>query len=358
MNGVNVFIIAEVGVNHNGSLDMALKLVEAAYKAGADAVKFQTFRASDVVTPEAVTADYQRSNTGESNQFDMIKKLELDEDAHRQIAEYAKHLGIEFFSTPFSEDAVDMLVRLGVQRIKLPSGEITNKPLLESAAATGLPLLLSSGMATLDELQRAVGWIVAKRKACGFGETKAQDLSLFHCTSAYPAPPDSLNLRAILTIAKATGFPVGYSDHSQGMEAALASVALGATVIEKHLTLDCDLPGPDHKASAEPKEFSAMVRAIRLVSAMLGDGVKRPTLAEMNTRDVARRSVVLAHDLPAGHVLTSADLVLRRPGTGISPEYLECLEGRVLVQDLVSHTILSWDMIKNGQKDRDCHQNE
>ena len=172
-----------------------------------------------------------------------------------------------------------MLVRLGVKRIKLPSGEVTNKPLLECAAATGLPLLLSSGMATLQELQRAIGWIADKRRACGFGDTGPADLGLFHCTSAYPAPPESLNLRAITTIAQATGLPVGYSDHSQGAEAALAAVALGATVIEKHLTLDHALPGPDHRASAEPQEFAAMVRGIRLVSSMLGDGIKRPTEA-------------------------------------------------------------------------------
>ena len=349
MTNSNVFIIAEAGVNHNGSLDLALQLVDAAHAAGADAVKFQTFYARDVVTPDAATADYQRNNTGDTNQFEMIHKLELDEEAHRQIAAHAKMRGIEFFSTPFSEDAVAMLMRLGVKRIKLPSGEITNKPLLECAAATGLPLLLSSGMATLAELQRAISWIAAKRMACGFGETRARDLSLFHCTSAYPAPPEALNLRAIVTIAKATGLPVGYSDHSQGVEAALASVALGATVIEKHITLNHHLPGPDHSASAEPQEFAAMVRAIRVVSAMLGDGIKLPTAAEMNTRDVARRSVVLARALPAGHLLTSEELVLRRPGIGIPPEYLESLRGRILARDLPAYTTLQWDMIDGGE---------
>ena len=348
MTAPHVFVIAEAGVNHNGRLDLALQLVEAAHAAGADAVKFQTFRAGDVVTPDAATADYQRTNTGDTNQFDMIRKLELDEDAHRQIAAHAKKVGIEFFSTPFSEEAVALLVRLGVKRIKLPSGEVTNKPLLECAAATGLPLLLSSGMATLAELQRAIGWIADKRRACGFGETGPQDLSLFHCTSAYPAPPEALNLKAIRTIAQATGLPTGYSDHSQGAEAALASVALGATVIEKHLTLDHNLPGPDHRASAEPDEFAAMVRGIRLVSAMLGDGVKQPTAAEMNTRDVARRSVVLARALPAGHVLAASDLVLRRPGTGIAPEFLDGLAGRKLARALPAHTTLGWDMIEGG----------
>lgn len=346
MSSPHVFVIAEAGVNHNGSLDLALELVDAACKAGADAVKFQTFRASDVVTPDAATADYQRTNTGETNQFDMIRKLELDEGEHRQIAEHAERRGIEFFSTPFSEEAVAMLVRLGVRRIKLPSGEVTNKPLLECAAATGLPLLLSSGMATLEELQRAIEWIAAaRRRTFAGGDTGKADLCLFHCTSAYPAPPESLNLKAITTIARATGLPVGYSDHSQGLEAALAAVALGATVIEKHLTLDHDLPGPDHRASAEPQEFAAMVCGIRLVSQMLGDGVKQPSAAEMNTRDVARRSVVLARALPAGHVLAAGDLVLRRPGTGVAPEHLDALLGRHLARDTLANVPFTWDML-------------
>ncbi len=346
MSAQPVFIIAEAGVNHNGSLDLALRLIDAAHDAGADAVKFQTFRAGDVVTPDAVTADYQRSNTGETNQFEMIKKLELDEDAHRQLAQHAQAIGIEFFSTPFSHDAVDMLVRLGVRRIKLPSGEITNKPLLERAAATGLPLLLSTGMSTLDEVRRAVGWIADCRAASGFGATGAQQLSLLHCTSAYPAPADALNLRAIATLAQALGLPVGYSDHSRGMEAALAAVALGATVIEKHLTLDNNLPGPDHRASAEPRDFAAMVRGIRAVSAMLGDGIKQPQPIERNTLDVARRSVVVVRALPKGHVLVADDLALRRPGTGIAPEHGDALIGRVLARELPAHTTLEWAMLE------------
>lgn len=339
-----VFVIAEAGVNHNGSLDLALQLVEAARDAGADAVKFQTFRAEDVVTPQAVTADYQRSNTGETSQFEMIRKLELDEAEHSQLARHCRKKGIEFCSTPFSEDAVAMLVRLGVKRLKLPSGEITNKPLLECAAATGLPLLMSSGMATLEEVQRAVKWITARRQAAGFG-TGPENLTLMHCTSAYPAPADSLNLRAIGTLAKATGLPAGYSDHSEGLEAALAAVALGATVIEKHLTLDKALPGPDHIASADPAEFAAMVKGIRAVEAMLGDGVKQPHPIEQNTRDVARRSLVAVRDLPSGHVLTGADLALRRPGTGIAPERWDEVVGRRLALAVRAYTTLEWAML-------------
>jgi N,N'-diacetyllegionaminate synthase len=340
-----VFVIAEAGVNHNGSLDMALRLVDAARDAGADAVKFQTFRAEDVVTPTAVTADYQRSNTGETSQFDMIKKLELDEAQHALIARHCRSEGIEFFSTPFSEDAVAMLVRLGVQRIKLPSGEITNKPLLECVADTGLPLLMSSGMATMDEVHTAVRWIAARWNERKLPAPDASNLTLMHCTSAYPAPAEALNLRAIPTMAQATGLPTGYSDHSEGIEAAVAAVALGACVIEKHLTLDKDLPGPDHRASADPEEFAAMVKAIRIVEQMRGDGVKRPQPIEQNTRDVARRSLVVVRDLPRGHVLAGADLALRRPGTGIQPHEWDRVVGRRLAAALPAHTTLEWAMI-------------
>lgn len=344
-----VFVIAEAGVNHNGSVALALRLVDAARAAGADAVKFQTFRAEDVVTPHAVTADYQRSNTGETSQFDMIKKLELDEAAHAKVAQHCREQGVEFFSTPFSEDAVAMLVRLGVKRLKLPSGEITNKPLLECAADTGLPLLMSSGMSTMEEVDRAVGWIAARWKKAGLPPPGAANLTLMHCTSAYPAPADSLNLRAIDTMARHAGLPVGYSDHSEGIEAALAAVAMGATAIEKHLTLDKALPGPDHRASADPVEFAAMVKGIRTVGAMLGDGSKEPQPIERNTRDVARRSLVVIRDLARGHVLAASDLALRRPGTGIAPDQWERVIGRALARDLPAHTTLDWAMLAGGE---------
>ena len=343
-----VFIIAEAGVNHNGDVALAIQLADAAKAAGADAVKFQTFRAEDVVTRSAATADYQRTNTGATSQFDMIKALELDEAGHAQVAAHCARIGIEFFSTPFSQPAVDLLVRLGVKRLKIPSGEITNKPLLQHAAATGLPMLMSSGMATLDEVQQAVAWIREARVAAGHAAPDADSLQLFHCTSAYPAPAEALNLLAIQTMARATGLPVGYSDHSQGVEAPMAAVALGAALIEKHLTLDKNLPGPDHRASADPQEFAAMVRGIRLVEAMRGDGIKQPTPVEANTRDVARRSVVLAASRPRGHVLTAADLVLRRPGTGIQPEHLATLPGRRLAADVAADTTLTWDLLEGA----------
>ncbi len=343
-----VFVIAEAGVNHNGEVTLALKLADMAKAVGADAVKFQTFRAEDVVTRSAATADYQRTNTGATSQFDMIKALELDEAAHAQVAAHCARIGIEFFSTPFSESAVDLLVRLGVKRLKIPSGEITNKPLLQYAAATGLPMLMSSGMATLEEVQRAVRWVYEARMAAGRPATDASNLHLLHCTSAYPAPAEALNLLAIQAMAQATGLPVGYSDHSQGVEAALAAVAMGAALIEKHLTLDNSMPGPDQRASADAQEFAAMVRGIRLVEAMRGDGIKQPTPVEANTRDVARRSVVLAAARPRGHLLTATDLILRRPGTGIQPEHLATLPGLRLAADVAADTTLTWDLLEGS----------
>ncbi|GAC1600266.1 MAG: N-acetylneuraminate synthase [Ramlibacter sp.] len=348
----NVFVVAEAGVNHNGRLELALRLADAAHAAGADAVKFQTFRAQDVVTPTARTASYQRLNTGASSQFDMIKALELDEAGHREVARHCDRIGIEFFSTPFSCDAVDLLVALGVRRIKLPSGEITNKPLIDKAAATGLPLLMSSGMATLEEVRTAVGWITAgwdhhgRQATVAPGRGPDSPLVLLHCTSAYPAPADTLNLRAITTMGTSLAWPIGYSDHSEGSEAAISAVALGACVIEKHLTLDRTLPGPDHRASADPAQFAAMVRSIREVEQMLGDGIKRPQPIEADTRDVARRSVVTVRDLSGGHVLTRADLALRRPGTGISPDQLDMLYGRRLGESVPAHTCVQWSMLE------------
>lgn len=339
-----VFLIAEAGVNHNGDAGLAMALADAAKAAGADAVKFQTFRAVDVVTPSAATADYQRTNTGETSQFDMIRRLELDEAAHRAVVEHCARIGIEFFSTPFSERAVAQLVSLGVRRLKLPSGEITNQPLLECAAATGLPLLVSTGMSTLDEVHTAIDWVRGVWRALGL----APSLTILHCTSAYPAPADSLNLRALGTLAEATGLPVGYSDHSQGLEAALGAVALGAVVIEKHLTLDKAMAGPDHRASADPAEFAALVRAIRTLESMLGDGVKKPQPIERNTRDVARRSLVVARDLPMGHVLAAEDLALRRPGTGIPPAGWPLAVGRRLRAATAAGTTLTWDLLESG----------
>jgi N-acetylneuraminate synthase len=338
-----VFVIAEAGVNHNGDIALALRLCDVARQTGADAVKFQTFRAQDLVVPGAPTADYQARQTGDLDQFAMLQRLELTEAQHRQIKDHCDAIGIEFFSTPFSTDAVDMLVRLGVRRIKLSSGELTHRALVEHAAATGLPLIMSTGMGTMDEIEEAVQWV---RDARG----DLRDVVVLHCTSSYPAPDDVLNLRAIRSMARDLGVQIGYSDHSLGTEAPLAAVALGACVIEKHITLDRRLPGPDHAASLEPDEFSRMVRGIRRVSAMLGDGVKVPRPDELETARVARRSIVAAHDIPAGTTLTSDMLVCRRPATGIPPRDLATVIGQRNRGALQEGQVLLWDQLDPGKQ--------
>ncbi|MHB1123507.1 MAG: N-acetylneuraminate synthase [Ramlibacter sp.] len=339
----HVFVIAEAGVNHNGELDLALRLCDAAKAAGADAVKFQTFRAEDLVLPGAPTAHYQARQTGQQDQFAMLQQLELTTAQHEAIKRHCAAIGIEFFSTPFSVEAVDMLVQLGVRRIKLSSGELTHRALVERAAAARLPLLVSTGMATMDEIREALQWIAGAHGSL-------DGVTVLHCTSAYPAPDDALNLRAMASMATDLGIAVGYSDHSLGIEADLAAVALGARVIEKHLTLDRALPGPDHGASLEPAQFTAMVDGIRRVSAMLGDGVKAPTPEERDTARVARRSIVAAVDIPAGAVIAAAMLACRRPATGIAPRELERVVGRRAAQAMPAGTVLQWDQLEGGAR--------
>lgn len=337
----HVLVIAEAGVNHNGDLDLALRLCDAAKAAGADAVKFQSFRAEDLVVPGAPTAQYQARQTGQQDQFAMLQQLELSTAQHEAIKRHCDAIGIEFFSTPFSVDAVDMLVHLSVRRLKLSSGELTHRALVERAAAARLPLLVSTGMATMDEIREALQWIAGARGGL-------HGVTVLHCTSAYPAPDEALNLRAMVSMAAALGVAVGYSDHSLGIEADLAAVALGACVIEKHLTLDRTLPGPDHGASLEPPQFQAMVEGIRRVSAMLGDGVKAPTPEERDTARVARRSIVAAVNIPAGAVITAAMLACRRPATGIAPRDLDRVVGRRAVQPVPAGTVLQWEQLEDG----------
>lgn len=336
-----VFVIAEAGVNHGGDLAMALRLCDAARAAGADAVKFQTFRAGDLVVPGAPTAAYQARRTGEQDQFEMLRRLELDEAQHRALQVHCRRIGIEFFSTPFSAPAVDLLVSLGVPRLKMASGELTNRPLLEHAAAARLPLLVSTGMASLAEAREALGWIRAVRGG-------VEGVTMMHCTSAYPAPDDALNLTAITTMQRELQVPIGYSDHSLGLEAALAAVALGAVAIEKHLTLDRGLPGPDHAASLEPAEFAALVRGVRRVEAMRGDGVKLTRPQERDAARVARRSVVAAVDIPAGARIEARMLACRRPATGIAPTEQDRVVGRTARVALPAGTVLQWDLLEGG----------
>jgi N-acetylneuraminate synthase len=336
--GDSVFVIAEAGVNHNGDVAMALQLCDAAKNAGADAVKFQTFRAEDLVIRGAPTADYQARQTGEQDQFLMLERLELSEAQHQKIKAHCDAIGIEFFSTPFSVNAVDMLVKLGVRRLKLSSGELTHRALVEHAAATQLPLLMSTGMGTMEEIIEAVSWVGAARG-------HLRDVVVLHCTSAYPAPDKTLNLLAMQSMARDLAIAIGYSDHSQGVEAPLAAVALGATVIEKHLTLDRNLPGPDHSASLEPDAFLRMVQGIRRVSAMLGDGVKAPLPQELDTARVARRSLVAAVDIAAGDVIIEHMLICRRPATGIAPRDLQRVLGQSARVGIAAGSVLQWDQL-------------
>lgn len=315
------FIIAESGVNHNGSIVLAKKLIDAAVDAGADAVKFQTFNAEEVVSANAPKAAYQKHNTDASeSQLDMIKKLELSKEDHEELIAYTNHKNIIFLSTPFDEKSVDLLIEFGVPLIKIGSGEITNHPFLKYIAKKGLPIILSTGMSTLEEVAEAV--LVIKEAGC-------EDLTLLHCTSNYPARVEDCNLLAIKTMADTFNLPVGYSDHTPGIFVSIAAVALGACVIEKHLTLDKKLSGPDHKASLEPYELKEMVRGIRVVEKALGSPIKAPVEAETEIRNVGRKSVVARIDIQEGVKITEEMLAFKRPGTGLSPKEARNLIGRI-----------------------------
>lgn len=335
MTPPRVFVIAEAGVNHNGDPELARRLVDLAAEAGADAVKFQTFRADALVRKDAPKADYQKATTGSAEgQYEMLRKLELSEEAHRTLAAHCRARGIEFLSTPFDESAADLLERIGVARYKIGSGEITNLFLLRHIAAKKKPVILSTGMSTIDE----VGAAVSALRAAG-----TTDLRLLHCVSDYPTRPEDMNLRVMETLRSRFGVPVGLSDHTQGTAVALAAVALGAVAVEKHVTLDSGLPGPDHRASLEPADLRAMIRGIREVEAALGVPEKTLTSGEASTRQVARRSLVAAADLAPGTVLHQSNLAAKRPGTGISPMELDRVVGRKLRRAVSRDAILSWD---------------
>jgi len=329
------YLIAEAGVNHNGELDLALQLVEAAARAGADAVKFQTFKARNLVTARSPKADYQLQLTdpGQS-QLKMLEALELDEAQHRQLQQRCLELGVEFLSTPFDAESLQLLRRLGVSALKLGSGELTDLPLLRQVNVTGLPVILSTGMSGLSEIEKAVTTL------------SEVPLAILHCVSNYPARPEDCHLKAMDTLRAAFGVPVGYSDHTLGLPVALAAVARGACILEKHLTLSQELPGPDHKASLEPHEFAELVRQVRTVEAALGTGRKRIQESELPIRAVARKSLVTLADVPAGGVLTAANLGVRRPGTGLAPERLEEFLGRRVRHALEAGTVLAPDAVE------------
>jgi N,N'-diacetyllegionaminate synthase len=339
---MSVFVIAEAGVNHNGDPDRAKKMVEVARDSGADAIKFQTFTAEKLVTQNAAKADYQQRETGTGNQFEMLKSLEMSDELHEQLFQQCNELGIEFMSTPFDEDALDFLMGLGMQRIKIPSGELINHPLLRILAGHDVPLILSTGMGDMAEITEAVDVIAATRRDRGFAAALEDRLTILHCTSNYPAAPSDVNLRAMQTIAAQTKMPVGYSDHTLGTAISTAAAALGASVIEKHFTLDRSLAGPDHSASLEPEELKLLIRNIRDVESAMGDGIKAPTAAEQNIRSIARRSVCAAGNLPKGHVLTATNLELLRPADGIAPKYFNKLQGRILARDVKKGISFQW----------------
>lgn len=337
-SGHPCLIIAEAGVNHNGDLDRALELVDVASEAGADAVKFQSFSTERLVTRTAPKAAYQIEATGSGeSQYAMLAAMELSFDDHLALARRASERGIIFLSTPFDEASADMLERLGVVAFKTPSGELTNLPFLEHVARFGKPMIVSTGMATLGEVDAAVEAIAA---------TGLEQLALLHCVSNYPADPSEVNLSAMHTLATAFGVPVGYSDHTLGIEIAVAAIALGACVLEKHFTLDRSLPGPDHRASLEPDALRALVRAARAAEAALGDGRKRPTESERSTAAAARKSLVAARRIAAGSRLANDDIVAMRPGTGIPIALRNAVIGRRVHAIIEPGTVLTWDMFE------------
>jgi N,N'-diacetyllegionaminate synthase len=330
-------VIAEAGVNHNGQLELAHQLVDAAADAGANAVKFQTFRADRLATATAPKAAYQQAHTGAGqSQRDMLRSLELAAPAYAELQQHAHERGLLFLSTPFDEESADLLESLAVPAFKVPSGELTNLPFLAHLARKGKPLIVSTGMSGLGEVEAAVQTI---------DENGAPSLVLLHCVSNYPANPADSNLRVMATLSAAFGVPTGYSDHTLGIVVPLAAVALGACVIEKHFTLDRSLPGPDHQASSEPGELARLVAGIRTVESALGDGRKRAVAAEADTAAVARRSLVAAIDIPAGSMLTPDVIALRRPGTGLPPSLQRFLIGRKATAAIPAGTLLRLEMV-------------
>ncbi|MBP2029960.1 N-acetylneuraminate synthase/N,N'-diacetyllegionaminate synthase [Methanohalophilus levihalophilus] len=329
------FIIAEAGVNHNGNLELAKELIDAAVDAGADAVKFQTFVSEEVVSINAPKAEYQKMTTDASeSQLDMIKRLELSKEEHEYLLDYARKKDILFLSTPFDEMSADLLTTLGLPLIKISSGEITNHPFLKYIAKKDLPIILSTGMSTLEEVEEAVSAI--KEIGCN-------SLILLHCTSNYPARIEDCNLRAMKTMSDSLSLPIGYSDHTPDIYASIAAVAMGACVIEKHFTIDRNLPGPDHKASLEPEKLKEMIRGIRMVEKSLGSPIKAPVDAELEVRSVARRSIVAKIDIPMGAEITEDMISFKRPGTGISPKNLAQIVGSKSKQEIKKDTIITLD---------------
>ncbi|HWT73648.1 MAG TPA: N-acetylneuraminate synthase [Mobilitalea sp.] len=319
------YIIAEAGVNHNGNIDLAVRMIEEAKKAGVDAVKFQTFKSENIVLINAPKADYQKETTGNSeSQYEMLKKLELSFEHFKMLKQKADEIGIEFLSTPFDFESIEFLDTLGMPLWKIPSGEITNMPYLMKIAQTKRPIILSTGMSDLEEITEALEL---------FKTYDRNNITLLQCNTEYPTPYSDVNLRAMRIMAEAFGVKVGYSDHTKGIEIAIAAVAMGACVIEKHFTLDRNLPGPDHKASLEPVELAQMVKSIRNVELAIGDGIKKPSMSEMKNRAIARKSIVAKTEIHKTELFTEDNITTKRPGDGISPMRWSEILGQAAIRD-------------------------
>lgn len=326
----HVTIIAEAGVNHNGSLEQAKELINAAVHAGADYVKFQTFDADKLVSKRAKKARYQSENiTGSENvyQHEMLKKLQLSREQHIELIEYCQRMNIRFLSTPFDEKSIELLVELGVDYLKIPSGELTNKPFLECIGQQRIPVILSTGMSTLAEVQEALEVLLSQKLVL-------DDITVLHCNTEYPTPFEDVNLRAMKTMEKAFRVKIGYSDHTLGIEIPIAAVVMGARVIEKHFTLDRDLPGPDHRASLEPDELKKMVESVRNIEKALGTGFKKPSDSEKSNITVVRKSIHAATDIAKGALINPEDLVMLRPGDGLSPMDIDEVIGKKVVRTI------------------------
>ena len=335
-NGAPCFIIAEAGVNHNGDINLAFKIIDAAKKTGANAVKFQTYKAEKLVTSTAEKAKYQiRGSDPSETQFQMLKRFELSETDFENIYQYCQRKNILFLSSPFDDDSIEFLDRLGILAFKIPSGEINNYPYLKTIAKKKKTVILSTGMSNLEEVKSAVDILK---------DNGSREIILLHCISNYPADPEDVNLRAMKTMSTAFDLPVGYSDHTEGIEIPIAAAALGACVIEKHFTLDKHLEGPDHAASIEPSEFTAMVKGIRKVESAMGNGIKKPSTKEADIARVVRKSLVAKQDLASGTILESSMIEIKRPGTGLPPGYLQNVIGRKLRVDVKAGSVLTLEM--------------
>jgi N,N'-diacetyllegionaminate synthase len=327
-------IIAEAGINHNGDIKIAKDLISVAFEAGADIIKFQTFRADKLVTQSATKANYQLSVTSKNEtQYQMLKKLELSDEMHHELLAASQKLGIEFCSTPFDIESLDYLMNLGIERLKIPSSEITNLPYLLEVGSKSKPIILSTGMATMLEVQTAIDVLIS-------AGAKKNSITVLQCTTEYPAPMKEVNLNAMITIREQLNISTGLSDHSNGIEVAIAAAAMGASIIEKHFTLDKNLPGPDHLASASPDELAKMIKSIRNIELAMGDGIKQPTHSEKKNILIARKSIVAASKISEGEIFNESNITIKRPGTGLSPMLYEEVIGKRSPKDFLPDDLI------------------